>query len=392
MTLRIALYGWLAVIVFGSLVPFQFDPTLGMDRMRGLGWPMQRADILANILLFVPYGFTVVLLARRKRGLIGLCLLGIVTAVAVQYGQIPIPERTPDLGDAMWNTVGLAVGVFGAWLAGKNVRRELRQEVPPAGLAVIFFYFFFQLVPFHVQLSRTGLLSTLWHLQNKALLDPATTIANVLCTVLLYVVLVTQTSRGRARVLTVIAVLLVAFAKPLLADRGLGAAAMLGILIALPWLLMRPGPRTIAASAVVALLMLGLDGVAQQPWRALSAVPGWVPFAEIAGAHWLQATTALMRIGFLQASAYVLLRALSSPGGRSAAPLVVGTTLAAEFTRLVAGEGYATVSAPLLALVVCASLAGALRRQRRRRGGSHSPLSASEAASARSSAARSGLS
>ncbi len=116
-----SLSGWLllltaAFIVYGSLYPFSFvDPPVfsWAHLFAGDGWTGSRGDILANISLFIPYGFVG---ARYLRGRgtawpsVLVLLAGILFAVALQVAQVFLPDRTPAAGDAIWNTVGMAAG------------------------------------------------------------------------------------------------------------------------------------------------------------------------------------------------------------------------------------------------------------------------------------------
>lgn len=69
-----------------------------------------RIEALANVLLFVPFGF---LLAATLRGraVVSLCIAALVSA-GLETGQaLFLAERTPTVADILANTAGAAVGI-----------------------------------------------------------------------------------------------------------------------------------------------------------------------------------------------------------------------------------------------------------------------------------------
>ena len=128
------LLGYLAFVVYGSLVPLDFQPlpwaqaveqfskipflNLGVD---------SRADWVANGVLYVPLGFfaSMALTAGRCSAPLAFFLsvsLGGVTAVAVEFTQLFFPPRTVSQNDLLAEFIGTVLGaavapVAGPWLA-----------------------------------------------------------------------------------------------------------------------------------------------------------------------------------------------------------------------------------------------------------------------------------
>jgi hypothetical protein len=75
----------------------------------GSGW----VEFTANILLFVPLGFLLTLIARPHW--LGV-VIGLLVSAAVELVQIVIPSREASLRDVLSNTCGAAVGAGLAWL------------------------------------------------------------------------------------------------------------------------------------------------------------------------------------------------------------------------------------------------------------------------------------
>ncbi|GAA5198047.1 VanZ family protein [Microbacterium jejuense] len=97
--------------------------------------PLQLESAL-NALLFVPLGAALALLLGRRLWALA-PVLGFAVSFAVEYAQVRIPGRVPDLQDVVWNTVGAVVGAaaVGVVLAGVGSRRSgcagLRSRWPP---------------------------------------------------------------------------------------------------------------------------------------------------------------------------------------------------------------------------------------------------------------------
>ena len=132
---------WIAFIVLasvGSIYPFNFQTSelnavmisaflQSCCRISG------RGDILGNVILFVPIGFTGMLAVRRDhsaiRRFLFVCVVGGITAFLLQVMQIFLPSRDENLQDVFWNLLGIAAGVVGAlvaivlwWTADRYVR------------------------------------------------------------------------------------------------------------------------------------------------------------------------------------------------------------------------------------------------------------------------------
>jgi hypothetical protein len=72
--------------------------------------PYGDAELLLNLILFVPLGATIALLLSRRAWPLAI-LAGVVLSAAVELAQGSIPGRVPDTQDVLWNTLGAAVGV-----------------------------------------------------------------------------------------------------------------------------------------------------------------------------------------------------------------------------------------------------------------------------------------
>ncbi|HYC44010.1 MAG TPA: VanZ family protein [Burkholderiales bacterium] len=107
--LGMALLGYmLAVTIFVTLVPFRFE------------WPSEwrvlvsggRADIVANVLLFIPLGFLYCLSApvSRPRSILHVVAAGLIASAMIETLQLFEPQRRAALSDVVANAAGAWLG------------------------------------------------------------------------------------------------------------------------------------------------------------------------------------------------------------------------------------------------------------------------------------------
>jgi glycopeptide antibiotics resistance protein len=124
---------WTLVILIATLFPY--DPVLGPE------WSIHLAridfstfgnpgDFLANILLFIPWGFCVagIPAARRSRGRWTLVTLGLglVLSGLVEFLQLGLPSRNPALADILANLLGVVAGARLETFRGERLRSRWR--------------------------------------------------------------------------------------------------------------------------------------------------------------------------------------------------------------------------------------------------------------------------
>jgi VanZ family protein len=122
--LRWLLWLWAAFATHGSLYPWEFAwpaslPAAWAHMMHQDTWWTATGDVVGNVLLFAPIGalgWNLWREPRRGRWQRALVLMaaGVAFAFALQVAQIFIPARDAQLSDVVWNTLGLAIGMFGA--------------------------------------------------------------------------------------------------------------------------------------------------------------------------------------------------------------------------------------------------------------------------------------
>lgn len=170
--------GWLVFVVYGSLVPLDFQPmplSEALDRfahVRLLDVGVQgRADWVANGVLYVPVGLlTALVLAgggRLSRPLAGVAalLLGCGLALWVEFTQVFFPPRTVSLNDLVAEGLGCLLGVVLAsvgaarWAALQLIWQRRRPPLMAGGLLSVgaLVLFALSLFPFDVLISTDEL-------------------------------------------------------------------------------------------------------------------------------------------------------------------------------------------------------------------------------------------
>ena len=151
----------IAVILYGSFYPFEFrvpEPDVGAVHTLLTSWAEgdSRGDFLANILLYMPFGFFGALAVTPRLGFSGrvllLVLAGFAMSLSVELGQYYDEGRDTSLYDLTSNTLGTLFGaIIGALFGGKirwGVLRDIADHREPALLLAAWLgYRFFPYVP-----------------------------------------------------------------------------------------------------------------------------------------------------------------------------------------------------------------------------------------------------
>jgi VanZ family protein len=117
-TARWLLAGVIALILYGSLFPFEFDTPSGRTILQiaaALAFKRtSRGDIVANLLLYMPLGLCMALaLPRRLRAIVALILTiaaGVLLSLGVEMAQTLESARVASLTDVLLNAAGTGLG------------------------------------------------------------------------------------------------------------------------------------------------------------------------------------------------------------------------------------------------------------------------------------------
>ncbi|SDT24720.1 VanZ family protein [Microlunatus soli] len=121
--LRVAAIAYTVVIGLVTLTPGAIDPNhrgpIGrlldlLARHPVTGWlTFDRVEKLANVAMFVPFGFLLALLAGRRRWWVGL-ITGAVFSCLIEgiQGTLLAATRVADVSDLITNTIGAGIGAL----------------------------------------------------------------------------------------------------------------------------------------------------------------------------------------------------------------------------------------------------------------------------------------
>lgn len=123
--MKILLFIILVLIAYGSLYPFDFNPDLlsssdFFSLFRINPFDTSRGDILANIVLFIPFGIFAMLaqatpalfFRQRVARLTFIVSWGLLFAFVLQLLQLGLPGRNAAIHDLAWNGLGIGLGIL----------------------------------------------------------------------------------------------------------------------------------------------------------------------------------------------------------------------------------------------------------------------------------------
>ena len=330
-------------IIFGSLYPFDIDLALWSSRhLSGFDGHETMADIIGNIVLFIPFGFA----ARSLRRPLAFALVGIAIALLVQLAQIVIPDRSPSVWDVVNNVVGLAIG----WVLALPFRdRKRPAPLHPGVFVALLFFIAFQLAPFAPTLDL-GLLRANLKLFVLAHVEADDAVRAALQAVVLAVVLALELPASRVRIALFLALPALGVARLFVIDNGVAPGTIAGLAAAAVIILPLPlAARWMRLAAFAAAAVLTLDaGLAPM---AGNHAPGLLPFAGLVSKGGVRVLAAVLLKVFLYAS---LLEIGRREFGRAAALVAVALALVVD---LLLAFGWPGTSPGTTDLVLAALLA-----------------------------------
>lgn len=257
----------IAMIVFGSLYPFNFNGReIGLvTAFHRLGWVRaNRADQLRNVLMYMPLGFALLLWLKRSFNtvwsLVLTCAAGALLSLTIEVMQVYF-SRVPSYMDVLLNSGGAFLGALAGLGWGRatglivlpdNVRTQSGDR---NALLLVLMWIVWRLVDlsFNISLGHLKMaLQPLLHIEISWLL--------VLRYILLWLVVslavlnYASVQRGNEAILTVIAIVVVT--RVLFVSPAFDSSELLALVLLLPALVVVHALRWIPATAVVLVAMV----------------------------------------------------------------------------------------------------------------------------------------
>lgn len=362
----------IALIAYGSLYPFRFEPEAVrgglLQAIRELTWARaNRGDRVSNVLLYLPLGFCVYLWLSARLGFLRTALVALAVGFSVSFSieiaQAYLSPRVPSLKDLALNVLGTSLGVIAGagWTAlSALLPMPSRSEAPrrdPAAMAVVVLWLGWRLAPFIPRLDLAQLKSAL-----RPLFDPELHLAAVgsyLCYWLIVSHALFSLTRRQVHVeALLILIAAVLMGRLLVSHQGFIPSELAALLLVLPGMILLDRIRSGPTQALL-LVVLSTIVIVERlfPFNFVST-PG--TFDALAPWHWAAAgfqvqLPALLQDLFVLAGLWWLLRQLGASTRTVGVTLVV-FVLSIEILQLWLPHRQASSAEPLLALVVALAL------------------------------------
>jgi VanZ family protein len=277
-----------AFILYGSLYPFQFHARATTTGPIGYLWSTRHdwdhgADLLSNILLYIPFGFFGVR-AFSRRGAVPVAVAAAALATGIELAQFYDQGRVTSMGDVYADTIGAGIGAIVAATVGSRFPWPLLNELrgdPPAAI-VLLMWFAYRLYPYVPVGSTRKYERALAPVLTGAALPPIDLARFTIAWVCIGAIIDAVFGSRRVPFLLPLLIATELVARILIIDATLKPADIVGagLAFALWWLLPRAGE---ARFVIVALTVAGMIVVARLTPFVFEATPrafGWVPFAS----------------------------------------------------------------------------------------------------------------
>jgi VanZ family protein len=310
------------LILYGSFYPFEFTvPPDGVGPLQTfidtIGRRQSRGNFIANLVLYLPFGFLFVLSFGpvRRRAAVPLGVLcGAAMSLFVELVQYYDADRVTSFTDFYTNTLGALVGGLAALVAGSRFRLPLIGEAiaRPIPSLLIIAWLGFRLYPYVPTID----LHKYWRALQPIILAPSISWYDVsgqtAIWLALYALIEAIVGRWRSVWLAPLFAMAVLGAEVLIIDTTLRLAEPVGAGIAFAiWLVLTAVPARLRIGVVGGVLCTYVIALQLQPFEFQAMARGfdWVPFDSLMLEEPKTDALALLDKFFLYGSAIFLLGA-----------------------------------------------------------------------------------
>src|SRR5688572_29554127 len=377
----------LALIVYGSLYPFNFKPDAVeggvLEALRQLSWARAgRGDRISNVLLYLPLGFCLFLWLelrwRRAVSMIAATVLGTLLSLSIEIAQVYISARVPSLTDLSLNALGTLLGAT-AGLAWGGLTRLMhlpgRAERPmrdPGAVLLPGLWLAWRFAPFVPQFDLVKLKTALQPLFSPQF-DPVIVFSYLTFWLVVNQAVAAVVSRPRRLEALLLVIATVLVGRLLVANQTFLPGELLALLLLLPMLLvmhrwrLRPRRAVRVFAVIVGLPIDGLGPLDFTPPMArfdLWPLLGWFGSGLPNGIQLIDWSELIGKV-FLYGA---LLGVIRERGGSIGIAVVAltATVFAIEVLQAWLPEQNASITDPLLALGVGLGFRSLYQRMRPR--------------------------
>ncbi|HZF15869.1 MAG TPA: VanZ family protein [Steroidobacteraceae bacterium] len=283
-----------ALILYGSLFPFEFDAPSGLPLIALVASlrfeRASRGDIVANLLLYIPLGLCLAAALPRRWSAVARFALtvtaGVLLSLAVELLQTMEPARVSSLTDVGLNAAGTAIGALGALIyiaVGTHVRIPglVESRPAPVPLGFILLWLSYRLAPFVPTLDWQKIKDSL----KPVFLDPAFDGFDALRFLVGWLVVAHAVRRIWRREYALLVLILLAagtqFGRVLIVGKTLNPSelvALVSMFALLPLINRQPTARRLLVLSVALAAIVLAQGL--EPWQLAPVARSfsWVPF------------------------------------------------------------------------------------------------------------------
>jgi VanZ family protein len=363
----------LALIVYGSLYPFNFKPDAidggVLEAFRQLSWARAgRGDRISNVLLYLPLGFCLFLWLELRWGRVPsmgvTTVLGSLLSLSIEIAQVYVSTRVPSFADLTLNAFGTLLGAT-AGLAWGGLTRLMhlpgRAERPlrdPGAVLLLGLWLAWRFAPFVPQFDLVKLKLALRPLFSPQF-DPVTVFSFLTFWLVVNQAVAAVVSRPRRLEALLLVIATVLVGRLLVANQTFLPGELLALLLLLPMLLvmhrLRPRPRrsVLVLAVMTVLIIVGLapfDFTAPMGHFDLWPFLGWFEIGLPAAIQLIDWTELFGKL-FLYGALLWVIKEWGASIGFAVIALTV-TVLTIEVLQAWLPDQSASITDPLLALVV----------------------------------------
>lgn len=317
--MRTLWYLFIALVTLGSIYPFNFTTAeisgTAISEFLGscCGRP-GRGDTVANIILFMPVGFTGMLgvwLDRPVRRRMFLVFFwGALVALFLQVLQLFLPSRDENLQDVLWNAIGILAGAAVAIQINRLalVTRNSRDAIDALPIVLVGTWLVYRLMPFVPSIDWQLIKDSVKPIFNEPVSYVGWLGDAAAWSIVAFLLYDSQKSRALARhfVFLVAAVVLLEI---FIVANSVSLTTILGAMTAvLAWQFFLRGHKLAVPVLIAALVAsLSLSGLYPFSLRLSAADFNWLPFGGyLGGSMFINAQSAAEKV-FLYGSLVYLL-------------------------------------------------------------------------------------
>ena len=310
------------LILYGSFYPFEFQvPADGVGPLQtfidSIGRPPGRGNFVANVVLYLPFGFFFVLSfspARRRAAVPLGMVCGAAMSLTVEFAQYYDADRVTSFSDFYTNALGAFLGGLAALVAGSRFRLSLVGEViaRPIPSLLIIAWLGYRLYPYVPTID----LHKYWQALQPIILAPSISWYDLFgptaIWLALYALIEAIVGRWRSVWLAPLFAIAVLVAEVLIIDTTLRPAEPVGAGIALvAWLTLTTLPVRVRVGVVGAVPCAYVITLQLEPFEFQATARGfdWVPFRGLMLGEPKAAALSLLEKFFLYGCAIFLLGA-----------------------------------------------------------------------------------